>query len=144
MLEHEMTAASADLAFERAAALRDKLDTLTWLSERLRLVREASRHSFIYPVRGHDDAELWYLIQGGRVCAVVPVPTDEASRCQATKRIKEIYKRHLPASGLPDPREIDGVFLVTAWFGRHKEELGITRRPAAALEKMLSSCEIPT
>jgi excinuclease ABC subunit C len=143
-LEREMTAASANLAFERAAALRDKLDTLTWLSERLRLVREASRHSFVYPVRGHDDAELWYLIHGGRVCAVVPAPTDEASRCQADKRIKEVYKRHSSASGLPDAREVDGVFLVTAWFGRHREELGITLRPAAALAKMLSSCEIPT
>jgi len=144
MLEREMTAASADLAFERAAALRDKLESLTWLSERLRLVREASRHSFIYPVRGHEDAELWYLIHGGRVCAVVPAPTDEASRCQAAKRIKEIYKQLSPSSVSPDSREIDGVFLVAAWFGRHKEELGVTQRPAAALEKIFSSCEIST
>ncbi len=72
-----MTAASANLAFERAAALRDKLDSLTWLSAHLRHVREASRHSFVYPVRGHDDKEWWYLIHGGRVCAVVPSPSEK-------------------------------------------------------------------
>jgi excinuclease ABC subunit C len=133
-LEREMTAASADLAFERAAALRDKLDTLTWLSEQLRLVREASRHSFVYRVRSHDDAETWYLIHGGRVHAVVPAPNDEASCREAAKRIREVYERRLTASGPPAPREMDGVLLVAAWFRRRKEERRKSLRPVVALE----------
>ncbi len=133
-LEAEMTAASANLAFERAAALRDKLDTLSWLSERLQLVREASHHSFVYAVQGHDGSQTWYLIHGGRVCAVVAAPTDEASRCQAAKRVQQVYKRQTSSFGPPGPREIDDVLLVAAWFRSRKEERCNTLMPAVALE----------
>ena len=135
ILEREMTAASANLAFERAAALRDKLASLTWLSERLRLVREASRHSFVYPVRGHEDAESWYLIHGGRVCAVVPAPKDETSRREVARRVRKVYERPSSASVPPSPREIDGVLLVAAWFRRRKEERLNILKPPAALEQ---------
>jgi excinuclease ABC subunit C len=138
-LERDMTAASTQLAFERAAALRDKLDSLTWLSERLRLVREASRHSFVYKVRGHDDAQAWYLIHGGRVHAVVAAPRDAASRHEAAKRLQEVYERRASASGPPAPREIDGVLLVAAWFRHRKEERRNTLRPAVALKQAMRS-----
>jgi excinuclease ABC subunit C len=121
-IEREMTAASAELAFERAAALRDKLDSLTRLSDHLRYVREASRHSFIYPVRGHDETELWYVIHGGRVCAVVPAPRDEASRRAAAEVLEGVYQREPIRSGPPGLGHIDGVLLVAAWFRRRGEE----------------------
>ncbi len=143
MLEREMTAASAALAFERAAALRDKLDSLTWLSERLRRVREASQHSFVYRVRGHDDVEMWYLIHGGRVCAVVPAPKDEPSRREASKRLREVYGRPSSAAGPPSPREIDSVLLVTAWFRRHKEERRNILNPAVARERAACPVQKP-
>ncbi|HEY7329511.1 MAG TPA: UvrB/UvrC motif-containing protein [Gemmataceae bacterium] len=133
-LEREMTAASTQLAFERAAALRDKLESLTWLSERLRMVREASQHSFVYVVRGHDDAKAWHLIHGGRVRAVVPAPRDEASRHEAAKRVQEVYERRSAAAGPPSPREIDGVLLVAAWFRWRKEERQNTLKPTVALK----------
>ncbi len=135
-LEHEMTAASADLAFERAAALRDKLDSLTWLSEHLRHIREVCRHSFVYVVRGHDGAEMWYLIHGGRVRAVVPAPKDETSRCEAAKRVREIYGRGPKSCGPPAAREIDGVLLVAAWFRRRKEERCNTVEPDTLLPSL--------
>jgi excinuclease ABC subunit C len=141
-LEREMTAASADLAFERAAALRDKLDSLSWLSERLRLVREASQHSFVYAVRGHDDAQTWYLIHGGRVCAMVPAPTDEVSRCQAAKHVQKIYGRQSTVCPTPGLREIDGVLLVAAWFRRRSQERRNTLRSPAALEKCFQGARI--
>jgi excinuclease ABC subunit C len=121
-IEREMTAASANLEFERAAALRDKLDSLGWLSEHLRYVREASAHSFIYPVRGHDETELWYLIHGGRVRAVVRPPQDLVSRQETVSRLAEVYGRANGAAGPPGLGEIDGVLLVAAWFRRYPEE----------------------
>ena len=133
VLERDMADASANLAFERAAALRDKLDSLTWLSEQLRRVREASRHSFVYPVRGHDEAEWWYLIHGGRVRAVAPSPGDEMSRREAARRMQEVYGRRSALSGLARPGEIDGVLLVAAWFRYRKDERRNTLDPAAAL-----------
>jgi excinuclease ABC subunit C len=135
LLERDMTAASATLAFERAAALRDKLDSVTWMSAQLRRVREASRHSFIYAVRGHDGAEVWYLIHNGRVRAVVPSPNTEAGRRAATRRIKEVYRRAAEASAAPNPREIDGVLLVAAWFRRRSEERCNTLDPAIVLDR---------
>jgi excinuclease ABC subunit C len=133
MLEREMTAASATLEFERAAALRDKLDSLTRLSEHLRRVREASRHSFIYPVRGHDERELWYLIHGGRVCAVVPSPHDDASRLAAAKVLEDVYQCEKTCSGPPGLGEVDGVLLVAAWFRRRGEEQQSILQPSAVL-----------
>jgi excinuclease ABC subunit C len=139
-IEREMAAASASLEFERAAALRDKLDSLTWLSEHLRRVREASRHSFVYPVRGHDETELWYLVHGGRVCAVVPAPQDDTSRRAAAKVLKGVYQREGVASGPPGLGEIDGVLLVASWFGRRGEEHQRILKPSASLT-VCQSCE---
>lgn len=134
-VEREMTAAAADLAFERAAALRDKLDSLTWLSEHLRHVREASRHSFVYPVRGHDEAEWWYLIHGGRVRAVVPSPSDDRSRRGAARQMREVYGRRSALSEPTRASDLDGVLLVATWFRCRKEERRNTLDPAAALDK---------
>jgi excinuclease ABC subunit C len=135
VLEGEMIAAAAKLDFERAAALRDKLDSLTWLSEHLRRVREASRHSFVYPVRGHEETELWYLIHEGYVRAVVPSPCNESSGRAASKCLRKVYGGRATASGPPRAGEIDGVLLVAAWFRRRTEERRSALEPAAALER---------
>jgi excinuclease ABC subunit C len=131
-LERDMAAASAALQFERAAALRDRLGPLQWLSERLRRVRECARPSFVYPVAGHDGTEVWYLVCRGRVCAALPAPHDEETRRRAAEGIAQVYGRETPA-GPPDLEEIDGVLLVAAWFRRHAGEQRRTLEPAAAL-----------
>src|SRR5439155_26193745 len=80
-LERDMTAASAALAFERAAALRDQLEVLRWLHhrvQRLRRVRELQ--SFIYPVPGVEGPDVWYLIHRGRVAAALPAPRTAAEQ----------------------------------------------------------------
>jgi excinuclease ABC subunit C len=132
ILARDMAAASAALAFERAADLRDRLDVLQWLSDRLRHVREAARESCIYPVRGHDQAELWYLIHGGRVRAVLPAPHDDASRHAAVLQIEATYRGKGEPAGPPGPDEIDGILLVAAWFRRHPAERRRALEPDAA------------
>jgi excinuclease ABC subunit C len=131
-LEREMNEASAALAFERAAAARDKLDALRWLSNHLERLRQAVRHSFVYPVRGHDGGEAWYLIHQGRVRAAVPAPHDGASRRAAAAALEAVYQ---PAAvpGAPGLDEVDGVLLVAAWFRRHAGERDRALGPARAL-----------
>lgn len=119
--QREMEQASRELAFERAATLRDKLDVMTWLVDRLTFMRRArARHSFIYPVQGHDGGVVWYLIHQGQARAAIAAPRDEASRAQAVGLIETIYRKR--GLGLWPGEEIDGVLLVAGWFKRHPEE----------------------
>jgi excinuclease ABC subunit C len=122
ILEREMNAASAALQYERAAILRDRLDSLGWLAKHLERLRHAVRHSFVYPVTGADGGDTWYLIRHGLVRAAVPAPVDDAGRQMARRCLAEVFHGAPAAVDMPGTDEIDGVLLVAAWFRRHKEE----------------------
>lgn len=132
-LEREMNAAAAALAYERAGALRDKLEALRWLGEHLDRLRQAARRSFVYLVAGEDGDELWYLVHGGRVRAVVPAPADEAGRRAAAEALAAVYEDGSKVRGALSLDEIDGVLLVAAWFRRHSAERWRTLGPQEAL-----------
>jgi excinuclease ABC subunit C len=116
-LHAEMTAASAALAFERAATLRDKWEMLTWLHLRLERVRQIrGEETFFYPVRGVDGGEICYVIDGGRVIRAVPSPR---SGDLLTKK----PQRKIKDAAAPVPiGDVDQVLLVAAWFRRRPEE----------------------
>jgi excinuclease ABC subunit C len=122
-LTSAMARASEALEFEKAAALRDRLDILRWLEERLSRLRSArDKQSFIYPVRGHDGSELWYLIHGGRIRAAVPAATDGIRSRSVDQVIRKVFQsKPLEKDPLP-VEEMDAVLLVVAWFRRHPEE----------------------
>jgi excinuclease ABC subunit C len=144
-LERDMAAASSSLAFERAAALRDKLDALHWLHthlERLRLARE--RFSFVYPVQGEDGRGLWYLIHRGHVAAVIPEPTTEDGRQSAATAIAEIYRQKHAWSGPETGEHIDQVLLVTGWFRKYPEERARVLDPLVAVERLAAVIGTPS
>jgi excinuclease ABC subunit C len=121
-IERAMAAASQRLDFERAAALRDKLDVLRWLSDRVTFMRRArAAHSFIYTVAGHDSAVVWYLIHHGQVRAAIPAPCDVARKIAAAELIASVYRKGRPPLRAQSD-EIDGILLVAGWFRRHPEE----------------------
>src|SRR5262249_61600605 len=96
-LEQEMDAAAAALSFERAAVLRDKLKALRWLRNQLeRLPTARERHTFIYPVPGHRDRNLWYLIREGRIEAAIPAPVDVASWHAAAAAVEAGFQPKQP------------------------------------------------
>jgi excinuclease ABC subunit C len=87
-----MMAASADQEFERAAALRDKLEPLRWLAGKLEQMRRAhTEGSFIYPVVGLEGPSIWYLIHGSRTVAAVLAPRDADSARVAAEIVEKIY-----------------------------------------------------
>ena len=135
-LEADMKQAAAQLAFERAAALHEKLTVLTWLHEHLERVRQARRlYHFIYPMARRNGPDLWYLIRRGWVAGVIPAPADAASRTAAAAAIEAAYH---PSAHIASPawsEEIDGVFLVAAWFRRQPKELQRTFSPEEALAR---------
>ncbi len=133
-LEQEMAQAAAGQAFERAAALRDRLGPLRWLHERLEKLRQIRRRdSFIYPVRGHERKVLWYVIRAGRPMEVLPAPTDAASRSTAAQRIEKVFRQDNHDANLEPYEHVDGLLLVAAWFRRHAGERRKVLLPEAAL-----------
>jgi excinuclease UvrABC nuclease subunit len=136
-LEQEMMAASQGQEFERAAALRDKWETLKWLQkqlERMRLARE--RLSFVYSVPGESDRCLWYLIRHGHVVAVLPAPDNPELKRIAAEVVERQFHSKNARSLLPGPEAIDQVLLVAAWFHRHPGERARTIKP----DQLLSRC----
>lgn len=135
-LEREMQAASASLEFERAAALRDRLESIRWLHEQLERLRgTCAKTSFVYPITGQDGVKLWYLIHGGRVVLVTPPPTDTITCKAAASAIEKVYQHTHSAFSSPRPTEMDGVFLVASWFRRYPEQRAATLSPAKALSQ---------
>jgi excinuclease ABC subunit C len=134
-LERDMAAAANALAFERAAALRDRLDVLQWLHghlERLRRLRQGQ--SFVYPVHGPDGGEVWYMVHQGRVCAARPAPTAETA-ARTASLIESLYRRRFPPGSALGGGEVDGVLLVAAWFRRYPQEQARVLAPEQALAR---------
>jgi excinuclease ABC subunit C len=136
-LKRDMVTASAALAFEQAASLRDQLETFTWLHEQLDRLRLAcEQKSFIYPVPGYEGQNLWYLIRGGRAVGAVPAPHDAASRQAVRDALQGTFEQRHPAGGPLPVDEMDGVLLVAGWFRRNPEE----RTRTLALAQALAAC----
>ncbi len=122
-LRRDMEAAAGEFAFERAAAVRDRLETLTWLSEHLERLRKARQgQSFVYPARNEDGSQTWYLIHGGRVIAARPAPRCPTTGAAVATLIDSVYTRSIPPGGALAASEVDAVMLVAAWFRKHPEE----------------------
>ena len=134
-LERAMSEASAALAFERAAALRDKWESLCWLAQRL----ERLRLALVYPVKGYGGKDLWYLIQGGKVIASMPVPRAKRDKVAAAEAIAKTFRHESQSMRTVPLGELEGVLVVAAWFRRHPQEQARTLRPQEALAALFDS-----
>jgi excinuclease ABC subunit C len=117
-----MEEASEALQYEKASAMRDRLEAIEWLDARLSLLRQArDRNSFVYPLTGTDGRERWYLIHRGQVRAVCFPPTlpDELKR---TAALLDATFTNRPAATILKDGAVDSVLLVAAWFRKHHTE----------------------
>jgi excinuclease ABC subunit C len=123
-LRQDMATASSVLDFERAARLRDRLQLFDWLHAHLARIRQArDKHTFVYPVQGHQGQDLWYVISQGCVLTAVPAPSERKDKAATLAKLDRFFGR--PRLGIePSQSEgIDGVLLVSAWFRRRPAEL---------------------
>ncbi|MCE9530480.1 MAG: GIY-YIG nuclease family protein [Planctomycetes bacterium] len=121
-LETAMLKASADMEYEKAMVVRDKLDDLRRLTERLVWLKNARQdHSFIYPLEGADQRVVWYLIERGQVRAAVYPPRNGKSAKFVEGLLNQIYIDHHETTLMPR-RQVDSVLLVAAWFRKRVEE----------------------
>jgi excinuclease ABC subunit C len=121
-LTQTMEAAADGLQYEKAMALRDRLQSLEWLDARLTLLRHArTRNSFVYPLVGHDGRERWYLIHRGQVRAVCFTPATVEARKRAAALLTAAFAGGI-GSLIVTPSAIDSVLLVVGWFRKHASE----------------------
>ena len=123
-LERAMLDASAATQFERAAALRDRLEPLRWLHRSLERLHRARGLSFVYPLQSWTGQELWYVIQGGQVKAVVPAGAAGAATVAA---------RGTDEGNLRAAESVEGLLLVDSWFRKRPEEKARVLTPEQVL-----------
>ena len=133
-LRSEMDACAALLNFERAAALRDKLQRLETLREMFSRMRFAVETlSFTYAVPGHGGDDRVYVIRRGTVRAETAAPRTARDRARLLAMVREVFDPPERASGAVPTHEIDELLLLSSWFRRNPGELERTKAPAALL-----------
>lgn len=116
-LRERMREASEAWQFERAGAIKAKLDALTWLRGRLeRFHADVDRLTFVYRVAGHGGEERLYLVRRGTVRAELAAPTDPDGERELAALAARVF-------GGPDPRgrdipthDLDELYLIASWF----------------------------
>lgn len=123
VLQQAMEAASERLAFERAAALRDKLARLESLrSQFMRLRFGVEALTFAYRVTGVDGDDRVYLVRRGRVRAELPAPA-APHEWGALREVAERLIAPDERSNAVPGHEVDELLLLTSWFRTRPEEL---------------------
>ncbi len=130
----EMRIASAELRFEQAGALRDKLLALEWVRDRLQFLRAARQGgAYVYPHTGPDGRTVWYLLHHGTIRAAVREPTSEEGKDRAARLMTQVFAE---SAGSVTFATVDSVLLVAAWFRKHPDEKAKLIGRAAAYAKL--------
>jgi len=132
-LSAKMLTAAKEMQFERAAAIRDRLAGLEWLTERLNWLRNARKeNTFVYPITGPDERTVWYLIHRGRVRGACYQPECSATGEMAMQQLEEVYRSDLGPGVTPGT--VDHVLLVSSWFRKRPAEREGLMTPVQAAE----------
>ncbi|MBI1722362.1 MAG: GIY-YIG nuclease family protein [Gemmatimonadetes bacterium] len=120
-----MADASAECAYERAAAWRDRLDSLEWLFGAVARLRAAVEGlSFVYGVKdragGSDDRV--YLIRHGVVRAEAAWPRTPIEQAAFAGEVRRHTRESEPAPAARSGAEMDQLMLVMSWFRQHPQE----------------------
>ena len=127
-LERAMQEASTALEFERAAVLRDRLERVRWLHQRVQHFHaNMDRLTFRYHARGTDDNEWVYLVRRGTVRAEVRAPSNAREHAQLETLARQIFEGpDLSGADIPS-HDLDEFYLVASWFRRRPDERARTR-----------------
>jgi excinuclease UvrABC nuclease subunit len=123
ILEHQMQTAAERTHFEQAARLRDDLKHVQWLSRKLKHFAEArQKFSFVYPVKGMDGRDCWYIVRHGELCAVLSAPRTKTELKKATRVVHD-WLSEKPQVGKSIPSRPETVALISGWFRSNRTEL---------------------
>lgn len=128
LLRTDMQAASAQLDFERAATLRDKLQRLEGLrAQFIRFRFAVETLSFVYTVPGHAGDDRVYLIRRGRVRGEFAMPRCEQDRARLLAMVNDVFSPVERDTAQVPSHEVDELLLLSSWFRRFPAELAHSR-----------------
>lgn len=126
----QMLAASANLEFERAASLRDRIAQLSWLHVRLKQFHaNVDRLTFRYHALGPDGTEHVYLVRRGTVRAERAVPVTDVDIADWSEQSRRIFTDPETTGRDVPLHDLDEFHLVSSWFRRRPAEQLRTRNP---------------
>jgi excinuclease ABC subunit C len=130
-LEDDLKTAAESRQFERAARIRDKHVALTYLLERLAVLREPPMpEQFVYSTNV-GRRPLWYLVAASRVVAAMPVPADPNKAARCLKRLRSTYDSRMLEQLTTDRLSTQ---ILAGWFRRHPQEALQRLTPGEAVE----------
>jgi len=130
LLEGAMQQAAEELAFEKAGVLRDRLELVRWLHERVQHFHaNVDRLTFRYHAIGHADTEWVYLIRRGTVRAEVRAPRTDEEQEAFDALVTRVYQGADPSGADVPTHDLDEFYLVASWFRRRPEEKKRARPP---------------
>ena len=127
-LEAAMHAAAEQLAFERAAVIRDRLALVSWLHERVQNFHaNVDRLTFRYHAVGPGEQEWVYFVRRGTVRAEVPAPKTPEERAAFRELATKVFTGPDPSGADIPTHDLDEFYLVASWFRRRPNEKARTR-----------------
>jgi excinuclease ABC subunit C len=135
-LEARMNQAAADMNFEYAALLRDRIERLRGFRDELVAFRGTMQDlSFVYRVPGFAGDDRIYLIRRGRIRRELRYPKSRAARTRVADAIDEVYGELDLGPGALAPQEAAEILLVARWFRLKPKERKRTVRPDVWLKE---------
>ena len=132
-VRESMESAAANRQYELAARRLNDLNALEYLYRKLVYLAEVRRsHSFVYPVRGFDGQDTWYLIRAGEVTDAMIAPSCPKSFAKVRERLKAWDSQIQNSFDRGTGRYSHTLNLVASWFRKNRSELGAAFAPAAA------------
>lgn len=128
-LAEQLKTAVLQQQFERAASIRDRLDALKFLDDRLAILREPPMPGqFVYAATA-GRRSVWFLIAANRVVAAVPAPSDGTRAAKTLRRIETVYD---PESLADVETDRLATQILAGWFRAHPAEWNALLAPGEA------------
>lgn len=132
-IRDSMEAAAANRQYELAARRLKDWSALDYLYRKLVYLAEVRRsHSFVYPVRGFDGSDTWYLIRAGEVTESIVAPKCSKSYAAVRERLRVWDAQVQNSFDRGTGRYSHTLNLVASWFRKNRSELEKSFAPAAA------------
>ena len=132
LLQEEMERAAAELEYEYAALVRDRLARLETLQRELVAFKgRVEGLSFVYRVRGFKGDDRLYLIRKGMVEEEIPHPRGKEKRARAARKVEEVFSGpdiQLQPGSLTQEKAAE-ILLVARWFRLREREMARTLAP---------------